>query len=497
MPDIQWLMEHINGLKIDTKLNIKYAEFELYGYNTVDNTAGFIKDFNFKTELSPAMSTMITVGATANGTVVGENATALSRLNNGYTDRFKPFITGDTSKLTPISALIPAPTNQGFKIGNLWEGVDTGRSLPTPPPPPPNTATDVWIKLQQEYRVIYNNFIAYLIRLSTWKFTSEEISTYKDALTNYNNAYAVYKKGFNDFLLALNNQDPVKNETMQPSTGFIPFNLSLTMDGLSGMKVNSKFLIDTSYLPSNYPETVDFLIKGLSHKIEGNKWETMLESYCISKGEYEESTQIINPQGQTTTTNTTNTTNSTSFNVTPTYLNLPKKALIDKYGWPIILDGTNPFTSKVISQNGGRNVYAQNPDYIKNNIVPFNYKGYNLKVHKISVDPLKKVIDLLDAQKLLPFTKIDASIYTRDTTGSPGDLSGHSFGISLDVNSAQFAYGNPGYIKYINALANSKDPNHLQARAIKVLVDSKLFNWGGNFSGTKDTHHFTIKPYNI
>ena len=121
---------------------------------------------------------------------------------------------------------------------------------------------------------------------------------YKDALTNYNNAYAVYKKGFNDFLLALNSQDPVKNETMQPSTGFIPFNLSLTMDGLSGMKVNSKFLIDTSYLPSNYPETVDFLIKGLSHKIEGNKWETMLESYCISKGEYKEITQDINPQGQ-------------------------------------------------------------------------------------------------------------------------------------------------------------------------------------------------------
>jgi hypothetical protein len=86
---------------------------------------------------------------------------------------------------------------------------------------------------------------------------------------------------------------------MQPSTGFIPFNLSLTMDGLSGMKVNSKFLIDISYLPSNYPETVDFLIKGLSHKIEGNKWETMLESYCISKGEYKEAPEKnINPQGQ-------------------------------------------------------------------------------------------------------------------------------------------------------------------------------------------------------
>jgi hypothetical protein len=306
IPDIQWLMEHINGLNVDTKLNIKYATFELYGYNTITNadktitnTAGFIKDFNFKTELSPAMSTMITVGAVANGTVVGENSTALSRLNNGYTDRFKPFIANDTSKLTPLSSL-PHPTNnQGFKVGNLWEGVDTGRSIQPPPPPTPNTAKDIFVKIGTEYLTFYNNFIGYLERLSTWKFTFEEISTYKDALVNYNKAYAVYKKAKEDYALALNNQDPIKNETMQPSTGFIPFNLSLTMDGLSGMKINSKFLIDTSYLPSNYPNTVDFLIKGLSHKIEGNKWETMLESYCISKGEYKEAPEKnINPQGQ-------------------------------------------------------------------------------------------------------------------------------------------------------------------------------------------------------
>jgi hypothetical protein len=300
MPDIQWLMEHINGLKIDTKLNIKYAEFELYGYNTVDNTAGFIKDFNFKTELSPAMSTMITVGATANGTVVGENATALSRLNNGYTDRFKPFITDNTSKLSTLFSLNQSHliNDQGFKIGNLWEGVGTGRTvLPEPPTPPPDYE-NTFIKIKNDYGLLYNNFVDYLVRLSTWTFTFEEISTYKDALTNYNNAYAVFKKAVEDFIKARDGKASAKDETMQPSTGFIPFNLSLTMDGLSGMKINSKFLIDTSYLPSNYPNTVDFLIKNLSHKIEGNKWETMLESYCISKGEYKEVTQDINPQEQ-------------------------------------------------------------------------------------------------------------------------------------------------------------------------------------------------------
>jgi hypothetical protein len=65
--------------------------------------------------------------------------------------------------------------------------------------------------------------------------------------------------------------------------GFIPFNLSLTMDGLSGMKINEKFIVDTDFLPSNYPETVEFLIKNLTHEVTDNKWLTKIDSYCISK----------------------------------------------------------------------------------------------------------------------------------------------------------------------------------------------------------------------
>jgi murein DD-endopeptidase MepM/ murein hydrolase activator NlpD len=270
IPDSQWLMEHINSLNTGSvKLNTDYAKFELYGYNTENSTAGFIKDFSFKTELSPAMSTIITVGATANGSVVGENATALSRLNNGFTDRFKKTITDDFTSTSAVDIV--------------------------------KQYSDVYFAAKSQWTGNYVNWVKYLIKLSTWTFTLDETSTYKNTITNYLNSYSVFQKALNDVILA--KLDPkaalAKAKTFQPSTGFIPFNLSLTMDGLSGMKINSKFLIDSSYLPSNYPETVDFLIKGLSHKIEGNRWTTMLESYCISKGEYEESTQKdIDPTGQ-------------------------------------------------------------------------------------------------------------------------------------------------------------------------------------------------------
>jgi len=41
---------------------------------------------------------MITVGATANATVVGEEETALSNINRGLSDRYKQNVTNDLNK---------------------------------------------------------------------------------------------------------------------------------------------------------------------------------------------------------------------------------------------------------------------------------------------------------------------------------------------------------------------------------------------------------------
>jgi hypothetical protein len=49
------------------------------------------------------------------------------------------------------------------------------------------------------------------------------------------------------------------------------------------MKVYQKYLIDTTFLPSNYPEALEFLIKGITHTISNNEWTTTLESLCYSK----------------------------------------------------------------------------------------------------------------------------------------------------------------------------------------------------------------------
>jgi hypothetical protein len=285
LPDSEHVINYLNG-KGTYKLYDEYATFNLYGYEKKEgeNTkAGFIKDFSFKTEITPQMATMISVAAAANNTTVGENTTALSRLNSGLVDRFKESMSTTESTLQT-------------DIVKRYQ--------------------DIYDQMSKQYIGVYSPFMTYLIRIAEDKWTLDEASTYKDSLVNT----LKYKQQFSKAWDALDaskkgkTQDEIDkilsaaDESMNPSTGFIPFNLSLTMDGLSGMKVNSKFYIDSSYLPSNYPNTVEFLIKNEAHRIEGNKWFTTLESYCISKGNFKEiSAKDIDPQGQKQSISTSST----------------------------------------------------------------------------------------------------------------------------------------------------------------------------------------------
>jgi hypothetical protein len=58
------------------------------------------------------------------------------------------------------------------------------------------------------------------------------------------------------------------------------------MDGLSGMKIYQKYTIDTTYLPSNYPNSLEFLIKGITNTIQNNQWITDIESFAIPKNPF-------------------------------------------------------------------------------------------------------------------------------------------------------------------------------------------------------------------
>ena len=73
------------------------------------------------------------------------------------------------------------------------------------------------------------------------------------------------------------------NKNSGGSIGFIPFNVSFTMDGLSGIKIYNELTLDTSFLPPGYARTLDFIVTGVDHKLKDGDWETDIKATLIPK----------------------------------------------------------------------------------------------------------------------------------------------------------------------------------------------------------------------
>jgi hypothetical protein len=52
---------------------------------------------------------------------------------------------------------------------------------------------------------------------------------------------------------------------------------------MSGIKIYNKIEVDTSFLPNNYPTSLDFIITGVDHKIQKGDWVTNLKLTMMPK----------------------------------------------------------------------------------------------------------------------------------------------------------------------------------------------------------------------
>jgi hypothetical protein len=241
--------------------SVEEAFFTLFGYfpyTTPNNTeaakAGMVRDISLTTTITPNLASMITIGAQANGYITGQDSTALSSINKGLKDRVKPVIEDANKK----------PSNED----------------PSNPP-----------ELGVQYAEQINAFQTFLSKIGSVNggypgWDQEAIDNFK----NTNNAFTEY-----DQYKATADAKVDNPLASSPTIGFLPFDLTLTIDGLSGMKVYQKYIIDTDFLPSNYPLSLEFLIKGITHTIQNNQWITTLESVAIPKNPF----GMKNAQGQT------------------------------------------------------------------------------------------------------------------------------------------------------------------------------------------------------
>lgn len=65
------------------------------------------------------------------------------------------------------------------------------------------------------------------------------------------------------------------------AAGIIPLELDLTMDGIGGIKISQGFTINKGILPEQYDDKTGFLVTGLEHSIQNNRWETSIKGQII------------------------------------------------------------------------------------------------------------------------------------------------------------------------------------------------------------------------
>jgi hypothetical protein len=229
---------------------------------------------------------MITVGATSNGYVLGEDATALSRMNSGLEDRFKKkieipetskFIDGDDfeSLKNRLEQKTPETESSDTFQNQIKKSLEASPSSKNP--------------IEKDYEKVFIAFNTFLKDLSNGDGTKPP-KWNQEAITSFTNVqtqlleYDQFKKTQSEQILTSTSE--TKNNICSPNIGFLPFDLNITIDGLSGIKVYQKYLIDTAFLPSNYPETLEFIVKGITHTISNNEWITTLESMAIPKNPF-------------------------------------------------------------------------------------------------------------------------------------------------------------------------------------------------------------------
>jgi len=220
---------------------------QIYGYsylrdpqtnNITQGYAGFVKNFKFTSKLDPKFAQIISIGATAQGGVVGEDATAFTSLNRGLKDRIKPEIFASS----------------GFKV-------DSKINIEEKSP-------------EDQFKDSLAGFESYIGSIGIEK-TLKNIPVLNEAeIVSYTSLFA-------NIMQYTETKNAVSQKKSSGTMGFIPVSVGLTLDGISGLKLLNGIKVDTSYLPSNYPETMLFVISKLAHKVENNIWTTELETIMI------------------------------------------------------------------------------------------------------------------------------------------------------------------------------------------------------------------------
>ena len=227
----------------------EYTRFNVFGVKP-GVEGSFIRNINLNGTISSDFSTMISIGAQSNANQISENATSFSNYNAGLIDRIIP------KKLSePSDDSTTTTTNSSIEetIKTIWNN-DSGDNY-----------------LENTMKSIYGPKEDKGLK---W------VNVTLNAFVDNNKTNAGLMLGVLSDINTKDKQDQKAQQLQSPF--FLPFKLTLEMDGLSGMKLYQKFLMTDDILPSSYQDdAVDLQLTGINHSITPASWITKLETLSV------------------------------------------------------------------------------------------------------------------------------------------------------------------------------------------------------------------------
>lgn len=454
-----------------TKINV-------FGYNREDKTSNFLKNFKFKTKITPQISSLISIGATADRiSTKNYQATAFSKWNLGLKDRFNHNIkeTSKTSKTSKIPATEKDGRYSKVKLLNLYEQGEKKTSYPLGTAPIKYTTIKInqggFVKTytvynKEEFIQQYNDDYDLYIRKDNSNLSEKEEYEFEKSFEGYIYYNIIEHSDYFKFepkvieegkkLLSLSYTNYVnryfketKGEQITNNIGFIPLSFNLKLDGIAGFKIYQQLNLDQTFLPKKYPKIFNFLITGLSHTIENNNWLTNLDTISTSN--------IVNPISKISFNNI-----KIDEGVFRSNSNIPFKLIDNRNKQYLEVNNIELF----VKNNFNSNPEVQEPflKFFNTFTTGSEYNGYS-----IIITSLDRSIEKSKQLKL-----------ENPNNANPGE-SLHNYHAAIDIN-VLTPEGN-----YLN---KSTSKSIWERYPILKVADTSELSWGGNFTNYYDPVHF-------
>ena len=128
------------------------------------------------------------------------------------------------------------------------------------------------------------NYIAYCAQAMGGKINASPVI--QPQYFNFDDGFiTIGKNSFKGWVNTISNKIYRKTGNPSNTIGFIPVDLNLTCDGISGIKLYQQLAIRQEFLPRSYPRALKFVIKQVNHKISNNDWTTELATIATANVE--------------------------------------------------------------------------------------------------------------------------------------------------------------------------------------------------------------------